>query len=115
MNTWSKREYTCLVLALLAAAGGSSGQDKSSKGDLQNGKKVFDSRCSECHNADSKETKIGPGFKGVKDGRLPSGRSATREILLQVLDDGAGETMPSFKDLLTDSEKEDVVAYVLTR
>ena len=93
----------------MAAIGCSFGQDKES------GKKVFASRCSECHNADSKEKKIGPGFQGVKDGRLPSGAKATREVLLQVIDDGAGELMPSFKELLTDSEKEDVIAYVLTR
>jgi mono/diheme cytochrome c family protein len=105
----------CLALAHIAAIGGSFGQDKSPKGDLDNGKKVFDSRCFECHNADSKEKKVGPGFKGVKDGRLPSGGKATRETLLQVIDDGAGEMMPPFKELLTDSEKEDVIAYVLTR
>ena len=49
----------------MAALGGSFGQDKSSKSDVESGKKVFESRCSECHNADSKEKKIGPGFQGV--------------------------------------------------
>ena len=108
-------ELAGLALALIAAAGGSFGQDKNAKGDLDKGKKVFDSRCFECHNADSKENKVGPGFKGTKDGRLPSGAKATRETILQVIDDGAGEMMPPFKELLTDSEKEDVIAYVLTR
>jgi len=115
MRLSGRWQFAQLALWLIAATPGSFGQGKSSKGDIENGKKVFDSRCAECHNADSKEKKIGPGFKGIKDGRLPSGAMATREAILHVIEEGAGELMPSFKELLTDSEKEDVIAYILTR
>ena len=70
-------------------------------------------KCGICHNADSNEKKIGPGLKGVKDGALPSGKSATEGAILDKLNAGGGG-MPVFKELLTDKEKADIVAYVLT-
>jgi mono/diheme cytochrome c family protein len=82
-------------------------------GDPAKGKEVFEAKCMVCHNPDSKEKKIGPGLQGVKDGKLPSGKDANHETVLANINAG-GNGMPAFKDLLTDEEKEDVVAYVLT-
>ena len=97
-----------LVLAIPAAA------DKhKSEGDAEEGKEVFETKCSICHNADSTEKKIGPGLKGIKDGKLPSGKDATHENLLQNINEGGGG-MPAFEKLLTDEEKANVIAYVLT-
>ena len=84
------------------------------KPDAAAGKKVFEARCVDCHNADSKEEKVGPGLKGVKDGTLPSGRKSTHDNILGVVDEGSGDEMPAFGDLLSEKEKEDVIAYVLT-
>jgi cytochrome c len=83
------------------------------KGDAAKGKEIFESKCIVCHNADSKDKKIGPGLQGVKDGKLPSGKDATHDKILEVVDAGGGG-MPAYKELLTDEEKEDAVAYVLT-
>ena len=83
------------------------------KGDAAAGKLLFEEKCQECHNADSDEVKTGPGLKGVKDGKLPSGMKATRDNILELVNEGRDE-MPAFKDSLTGKEKEDVVAYVLT-
>ena len=82
-------------------------------GDAAAGKALFEVKCSICHNADSTEKKIGPGLKGIKDGALPSGKNTTHDAILEKLNAGGGG-MPVFKELLTDKEKADIVAYVLT-
>jgi len=83
------------------------------KGDPAAGKGLFQSKCAECHNADSKEPKVGPGFQGVKGGKLPSGGKATREVILDIVNNGQ-DAMPPFKDTLTEQQREDVTAYVMT-
>ena len=82
-------------------------------GDAAAGKELFGTKCGICHNADSKEKKIGPGLQGVKDGKLPSGKDATYENLLKNLNEGGGG-MPAFDKLITSEEKDNVIAYVLT-
>ena len=79
----------------------------------QQGKKLFEAKCAVCHSADSNETRVGPGFKGAKDGTLPSGHSATAEVILKKLNAGGGG-MPVFKELLTADEKAQLIAYVLS-
>ncbi|MBI3665387.1 MAG: cytochrome c [Acidobacteria bacterium] len=86
---------------------------KAPEGDVAKGTDLFEAKCMVCHNPDNNEKKIGPGLKGVKDGKLPSGKDATRETILEVVNTGGGG-MPAYKDLLTDEEKNDVVAYVMT-
>jgi cytochrome c len=81
--------------------------------DAPDGKKLFEKKCSICHASDTSERRIGPSLKGVKDGHLPGGRDATREIILKQLNDG-GNGMPVFRELLSDAEKESVARYVLT-
>ena len=51
------------------------------------GKTVFEARCVDCHNADSKEEKVGPGLKGIKDGMLPSGRKANHDNVLNTIEE----------------------------
>ena len=103
-----RARYIVLTLALatpLLAA--------SDKGDAEEGKELFETKCSVCHNTDSKEKKIGPGLQGIKDGKLPSDKDATYENILENLNKGGGG-MPAFEKLITDEEKEHVIAYVLT-
>lgn len=83
------------------------------EGDAAEGQELFDVKCSICHNADNKEKKIGPGLQGIKDGKLPSGKDATAENILKNINEGGGG-MPAFEKLLSDEEKEHIVAYVLT-
>jgi mono/diheme cytochrome c family protein len=97
----------CLLLSLTSAA------QERKKGDVEAGKTVFRAKCAECHAADSKDVKDGPGLQGTKDGELPSGAKATREIILELVN-GGRDAMPAFKDILTEQQKEDVVAYVMT-
>jgi mono/diheme cytochrome c family protein len=82
-------------------------------GDAAKGKALFETKCAICHNADSKEKKIGPGLQGLKDGKLPSGKDATYENILDNLNKGGGG-MPAFEKLLTPEEKDHVIAYAMT-
>lgn len=83
------------------------------KGDSARGKAVFENTCDECHDAYSREERVGPGLQGLKSGKLPDGRPATHEKLLDIVNNGPAE-MPSFRDRLNEQEKEDVVAFLMT-
>src|ERR1700747_1195278 len=99
----------CVALALTPAP---AVADK--KGDPEKGKELFE-QCSVCHNADSTEKKMGPGLKGLfKKGKLDSnGKTANDANVLEKINEGANG-MPSYKDMLTDEEKANLLAYLKT-
>ncbi len=97
----------------LAAAALAIAVPAAAKADAAEGKELFESKCSVCHNADSKDKKIGPGLAGIKDGKLPSGKDATDANMLENLNKG-GNGMPAFEKLLSDDEKSSIIAYVKT-
>ncbi len=83
------------------------------KGDATKGKEVF-GQCAVCHNADSTERKMGPGLKGLfKRDKLANGKAVTEANVRAKIDEG-GNGMPSYKDMLSDQEKDDLVAYLKT-
>ena len=88
-------------------------QEQKIKGDAVRGKAVFETTCEECHDAYSREERVGPGLQGLKAGRLPDGRPATHEKLIDIVNNGPAE-MPAFKDRLSEQQKEDVVAFLMT-
>ncbi len=102
-----------LVLAAAGAIWATPDQGSSVRGSSVRGKVVFEANCADCHDPESKDVRVGPGLKGAKEGKLPDGRPATHDKLLDIINTGPAE-MPSFKDRISDQEKEDVVAYVLT-
>jgi cytochrome c2 len=82
-------------------------------GDPAKGKTVFEN-CAVCHNADSTEQKMGPGLKGLfKRAKLKSGQKVTEATVRARVDEGGGG-MPGYKDMLTDGEKNDLIAYLKT-
>lgn len=95
------------VLAMTKVAAGISGN-------VESGKQIFNKRCTFCHHAQSKETKVGPGFLGLfRRGRLPfSGRVANEANIRAQLKKPIG-TMPAILDL-TDEDIKNVVAYLST-
>ena len=97
--------------ALILAGPRMFGQDK---GDVTKGKSTFEDNCAVCHNADSEETKMGPGLKGLfaRD-KMKNGKKPT-EANVRALINAGGIGMPSFSDALTDGERNDVVAYLKT-
>jgi mono/diheme cytochrome c family protein len=83
------------------------------KPDAAKGKEVFE-QCAVCHNADSTEKKMGPGLKGLfsKD-KLTNGKKPTEANVLAKINEGGGG-MPAYKEMLSDDEKADLIAYLKT-
>ena len=83
------------------------------KGDAAKGKVVFE-QCAVCHNADSDEKKMGPGLKGLyKKDKLANGKKPSDATIKDKIDQG-GNGMPPYKDMLSDQEKDDLIAFLKT-
>ena len=83
-------------------------------GDAEKGKAVFEDNCAVCHNADSDEKKMGPGLKGVtKRDKLKNGKKPT-DANLKALINAGGNGMPAYADMLSDEERDNVLAYLKT-
>jgi cytochrome c len=83
------------------------------KGDAEKGKEVFQ-QCAVCHNADSTEKKMGPGLKGLfSREKMTNGKKPTDENVLEKINEG-GNGMPAYKEMLSDDEKDDLMAYLKT-
>jgi len=106
----SKMSAFGLALALALA---SSAVLSAKKGDAAKGKEVFQ-QCTPCHNADSTEKKMGPGLKGLfaKD-KLNNGKKVTDETVRAQIDEG-GNGMPAYKEMLSEDERDDLIAYLKT-
>jgi len=84
------------------------------KGDAAKGQAVFAQQCAVCHNADSTEKKMGPGLKGLyKKATLTDGKKVTDANVRAKIDAG-GNGMPAFKEMLSDQEKDELLAYLKT-
>ena len=104
----------CLVPCVAALCFVSTGlADNHDKGDVAKGKEAFQGRCLMCHFDDKADKKIGPGLAGIKDGKLPSGKDTTRENILENMNKG-GNGMPAFEQMLSEEEKINIAAYVLS-
>jgi cytochrome c len=81
--------------------------------DAAKGKEVFE-QCGVCHNADSEEKKMGPGLKGLfKKEKMSNGKAPTEANVKAKINEGGGG-MPGYADTLTDTEKNDLIAYLKT-
>ena len=83
------------------------------KPDAAKGKEVFE-QCGVCHNADSTEKKMGPGLKGLfaKD-KMANGKKPTEANVIAKINEG-GNGMPAYKEMLSEDEKADLLAYLKT-
>ena len=83
------------------------------KGDAEKGKEVFQ-QCAVCHNADSTDKKMGPGLKGLfSREKMNNGKKPTDANVLEKINEG-GNGMPAYKEMLSDDEKDDLIAYLKT-
>lgn len=75
------------------------------------GKRLFQ-HCSGCHSAETGEKKAGPSLKGLFKGRaLLNGTPATEQnIRFKIKKGGAG--MPSYEQILSAKEVDQVIAYL---
>jgi cytochrome c len=98
---------TALTIASVAAVAAPK------KGDPEKGKETFQ-QCAVCHNADSTEKKMGPGLKGLfSRDKMTNGKKPTEENVRAKIDEG-GNGMPAYKEMLSDEEKDDLIAYLKT-
>ena len=105
------RSRLMVLAAFLAAA---STPLFAQKGTADKGKQVFEANCSVCHNADSTDQKVGPGLKGLfKHDKLANGKPVNDANVRNKIEDG-GNGMPPYKDVLSDQERADVLAYLKT-
>jgi cytochrome c len=105
-----KKSLTFLFAGAIALAGSNV---YAQKGDAAKGKEVFD-QCTVCHNSDSTEVKMGPGLKGLfKRAKLNSGKAVNEANVLGQINEG-GNGMPAYKDILSDEEKANVLAFLKT-
>lgn len=78
------------------------------------GKEVFTGQCSVCHYAESADKKMGPGLKGLfKRDKMVNGKRPNDQTVRAKIEQG-GNGMPAYKEMLSDEEKTDVVAYLKT-
>jgi len=102
-----------VVVMSLALMGSAQWTPAAQKGDPAKGKEVFE-QCAVCHNADSEEKKMGPGLKGLfKREKMVNGKKPTESNVLEKINEG-GNGMPPYKDMLSDQEKADLIAYLKT-
>jgi len=105
------RLKVCIFAVALAIA--STTVFAAGKGDPAKGKEVFQ-QCMPCHNADSTEKKMGPGLKGLfSKEKLSNGKKPTEANVRAQIDNG-GNGMPAYKEMLSDEEKNDLIAYLKT-
>ena len=101
-----------VICAILAAAG--TAVSSAAAGNAAKGKEGFDGNCAVCHNADNNEKKMGPGLKGLfKKPKMANGKPSTDANVHAKIDEG-GNGMPAYKDILSDPEKDNLVAYLKT-
>lgn len=82
-------------------------------GDSAKGQELFQ-QCAVCHASDSTEKKVGPGLKGLFQAeKMANGKKPTEANVRAKIDEG-GNGMPSYKDLLSDADKNDLIAYLKT-
>ncbi|MCK4915857.1 MAG: cytochrome c, partial [Candidatus Eisenbacteria sp.] len=84
-------------------------------GDPKSGETLFATNCTNCHNSDSTESKIGPGLAGLFErAELPSsGKPVTREnVRAQIVTPLMN--MPSFQSYISDEGLTDLLAYIET-
>ena len=82
-------------------------------GDPAKGKVVFQ-HCSMCHRADSGEKRMGPGLKGLfQRAKLQNGKKPTELTVRAQINDG-GNGMTAYKEMLSEQEKDDLIAYLKT-
>jgi cytochrome c len=105
------RRFRVWVVCVTFIAGSTAAH--AAKGDAAKGKEIFQ-QCGVCHNADSDEKKMGPGLKGLfKKDKMTNGKKPTEPNIRTKVDEG-GNGMPAYKDMLSDKEKDDLVAYLRT-
>ena len=109
---------SCLGLMLTA-----TGILAQKKGDAAKGQETF-AKCVVCHDVESMEIgqadpgpdeqAAGPGLKGLfRRDKLKNGEKVTEENVRAMINDG-GKGMPAWREILSDEERANLIAYLKT-
>jgi mono/diheme cytochrome c family protein len=78
------------------------------------GRRLFNQSCAQCHRAYSDDMLNGPSLQGVfKKPALPSGIPANDDRVRETINLGRAK-MPGFRNLFTDDQVDDLMAYLHT-
>lgn len=100
-----------LLFAVLGV--GVANARKPEKGDAAKGKDAFE-QCQVCHNVDTDEKKMGPSLKGLfKRKTLQNGKPVNDANVLAQINTG-GNGMPAYGDMLSQEDKDNLLAYLHT-
>jgi cytochrome c2 len=81
--------------------------------EVAEGKTVF-AQCQVCHSAVTPDKKVGPSLKGLfHRAKLVNGKPVTDKAVRSVIDAG-GNGMPAYEKILSDKQKDQVIAYLKT-
>ena len=107
-----KKTQYLTIACLLTGAIAMYGQTPA-KGDATKGKAVFAQQCELCHDALSTDKKMGPGLKGLyKRPKLTTtGKPVNDANVLDRINVG-GNGMPPYKDMISDGDKTNLLAYL---
>jgi mono/diheme cytochrome c family protein len=94
------------VVTACAALCGCQAHRQPVAGDAARGQATFRASCAICHNADSRDKKVGPGLRSVAQ------RESEAAIRAKI--DHGGNGMPPFGDVLSAGEEDNLVAYLAT-
>jgi len=76
------------------------------------GRRLFNQSCAQCHRAYSDDQLNGPSLQGVfKKSALPSGIPANDDRVRETINLGRAK-MPGFRNLFTDDQVDDLIAYL---
>lgn len=109
-----KIQYLAIICLLLGTTGLYA--QGPAKGNVAKGKATFDQQCGLCHDPLTTEKKMGPGLKGLfKRPKLSTTGKPTNDANVGEKINEGGNGMPPFtKEMLSDSEKTDLLAYLKT-
>ena len=111
------RWICCLAFAFLLPASSGCFQSESGRAKaVARGQDLFQMHCAGCHGRPRLDLeKVPPDLHGVFDRKLlPSGRSATDELVRSTILTGRGGIMPSFEGSLSDEDIQDIILYLHT-
>jgi mono/diheme cytochrome c family protein len=108
--------YFVALACLLPGSSGCSYWGSRRAKAIARGNDLFDIHCSGCHGRRRLDLeKVPPDLHGVFDSRLlPSGRSATDELVRSTILTGRSGIMPAFEGSLSDEDIQDIIFYLHT-
>src|SRR6516164_3786007 len=116
-STFKTTTICCLALACLlsGSSGCSYGESRRAKA-ISHGNDLFEMHCMGCHGRTRLDLeKVPPDLHGVFDSKLlPSGRSATDDLVRSTILTGRSGIMPSFEGSLSDEDIQDIILYLHT-